>query len=307
MRSARLRPLAPLLAGGLLAACQFGPQRPVPDPLPEVLAWTREAAAPEVFLGLEVRENDSGSLDDLFFAPGVRVVEVAPGSPAEAAGIERGDVVLTVQGEEVLDPAGLRSRLDALGAVKLILEVQRGDSVFEVAAEARTLESARAAAEPVAVLDPTRTLARWRDAGGGAGLVALHPEGPAALAGLRPGSVVTALDGEPVRSARALVRRLDALPEGATVTLEVTLPDQSPARHELALFAPREVLLEAGVPFLASYLHDPSASRTEFTVLDLWLIWLVRYERDGEEHHWSVLRFLRWSTGVGELGGEVAQ
>ena len=154
MRSARLRPLAPLLAGGLLAACQFGPQRPVPDPLPEVLAWTREAAAPEVFLGLEVRENDSGSLDDLFFAPGVRVVEVAPGSPAEAAGIERGDVVLTVQGEEVLDPAGLRSRLDALGAVKLILEVQRGDSVFEVAAEARTLESARAAAEPARPATP---------------------------------------------------------------------------------------------------------------------------------------------------------
>lgn len=305
MRSARLRPLVPLLAGGLLAACQFGPQRPVPDPLPEVLAWTREAAAPGVFLGLEVRENDSGSLDDLFFAPGVRVVEIAPGSPAEAAGIERGDVVLTVQDEEILDPAGLRSRLDALGAVELTLEVQRGDSVFEVPVIPRALESARPAAEPVAVLDPTRTLARWRDAGGGAGLVACHPDGPAATAGLVPGSVVTALDGEPVRSARALVRRLRALPEGATVTVQVALADQGAARHELTLYAPREVLLEARLPLVASYLHDPGASRTEFTVLDLWLLWLVRYERDGEEHHWSVLRFLRWSTGVGELGGEV--
>lgn len=300
------RPLLLAVAWGLLPACQFGPARPIPDPPPEVLAWADAEArtAPGVFLGLEVRENDSGSLDDLFFAPGARVIEVVAGSPAEASGLRVGDVLLAVAGEEILDAASLAARLQQLGPGPCALEVQRGDAVFEVPAELRAVEGQVATAEAVAVVDPTRTLARWRDAGGGAGLEARHPEGPVARAGIPVGAVVTALDDRPIRSARTLVRTLRAAAPGQRVQLTYRTAQGADARAEVELFEPTEVLLEAGLPVLASYQHDPGAQRTEWTLLDLWLIWLLRYERDGEEHRWSALRFLRWSTGVGELGAE---
>ncbi|MBL6721358.1 MAG: PDZ domain-containing protein [Planctomycetes bacterium] len=300
------RPLLLAVAGGLLPACQFGPARPIPDPPPEVLAWAEDPAegTPGVFLGLEVRENDSGSLDDLFFAPGARVVEVVAGSPAETSGLQVGDILLEVADEEILDGASLAARLQQLGPGPCALEVQRGDAVFKVPVELRALEGQAGAAEAVAVVDPTRTLARWRDAGGGAGLEARHPEGPLARAGVPVGAVVTAVDDAPIRSARALVRTLAAAVPGQRVQLSYRTAQDADARAEVELFEPDEVLLEAGLPLLLSYQHDPGAQRTEWTLLDLWLIWLVRYERDGEEHRWSALRFLRWSTGVGELGVE---
>jgi membrane-associated protease RseP (regulator of RpoE activity) len=300
------RSLLLAVAGGLLPACQFGPTRPIPDPPREVLAWAdaESQAAAGVFLGLEVRENDSGSLDDLFFAPGAKVVEVVAGSPAEASGLQVGDILLEVGGEEILDAASLAARLQQLGPGPCGLEVQRGDAVFEVPAELRALEGQAQTVEAVAVVDPTRTLARWRDAGGGAGLEARHPEGPLAQAGVPVGAVVTAVDATPIRSARTLVRTLAAAAPGQRVELSYRTAEGAEGRAEVELFEPAEVLLEAGLPVLVSYQHDPGAQRTEWTLLDLWLIWLLRYERDGEEHRWSALRFLRWSTGVGELGAE---
>ena len=63
------------------------------------------------FLGLEVRENDSGSLESLSFDPGVRVHEVTERSPAAGAGVRVDDVVLAMDGVELAVPEDLTALL----------------------------------------------------------------------------------------------------------------------------------------------------------------------------------------------------
>ena len=66
----------------------------------------------------------------------------------------------------------------------------------------------------VDVEDPT-------DGSRGAVLTAVAPGGPADDAGLRPGDLVTALDGTPVDGAAALAGAVRALPPGAVVEIDV--------------------------------------------------------------------------------------
>jgi len=55
----------------------------------------------------EARRVSLGTMPDFAFAgPGVRVVEVMPGSPAEAAGLRPGDVLVALDGAPLADVRG---------------------------------------------------------------------------------------------------------------------------------------------------------------------------------------------------------
>ncbi len=65
--------------------------------------------------------------------PGVLLTSVRAESPAAAAGLKRGDIVLTVDGEEVNTDSELRVALaDKKAGEEVILSVQHGDDVKEV-------------------------------------------------------------------------------------------------------------------------------------------------------------------------------
>jgi serine protease Do len=55
----------------------------------------------------------------------------------------------------------------------------------------------------------------------GVGVAAVEARGPAARSGLKPGDIVTAVNGQPVDSARTLVRAVAAAPPGSSVQLTV--------------------------------------------------------------------------------------
>ena len=62
---------------------------------------------------------------------GVVVAEVAPGSPAARKGIEAGDIISSVNGEEVSDPAAISKvvkEADDLGRKAALFQVQRGEN-----------------------------------------------------------------------------------------------------------------------------------------------------------------------------------
>jgi predicted metalloprotease with PDZ domain len=296
------RPPALLVAGLLLSllGCRSAPVAPVPQPLAEALAWERADATGGAFLGLRTRENERGTLDALTIAPGARVTRVAEGSPAAAAGFRVGDVVLAWNRQAVADPEALGTLLAATEpGVEVRLEVLRDDTVFEV--PCRTQARAGAAGEPVEELyhlDPARSLASWATGRGGAVLVASAPEGPLAASGVSVGDVVTHAGG---LSARDLIQRLQGAEPGADVELTVRSGAGDARDVTVELFEPATRVTGANVPILLEYSADVDGRSTYFELLDLWILSLFRYEREGHERHYTLLSLLSFSTGVGEL------
>lgn len=308
-RGHALRPRAAALGLALLAclapACTSAPTGPLPDPLPATLDWAMAPAEEGSFLGLTVRENDSGSLEALSFDPGARVTAVALGSPAAEAGIQIGDVLLKLDGVEVNDPGGLENLVAALEPGREIqAQVQRGDSGFALPLTLRARSGAGTSnVERLWRADPARSQAGWLAGHGGVVLVTSSEDGPFPRAGVAVGSVVRSIDGEAMISDLDLVKRLQAAPEGARVEVEYEGPRGGELRQaRVKLAEPNRRVTRFGVPVLVNYSSDPEGTATSFAVLDLWIISLFRYERDGVEKRWSLLRFFRFSTGIGELG-----
>jgi len=283
------------------------PLAPVPEPLPEALVW-REATTDGAFLGLDTAENDTGSLDALFFKPGVRVLRVVENSPAAVAGIEPGDVVLTLDGETLNDP----DTLDALvhrhsAGERLELSVQRGDTVFGVPVLlAATGAGLNEQVHAIYSLDPARSRAGWSSGQGGVVLVSAAEGSPVRRAGLDVGDVVHALDGAPVRSARELIRMLTAREPGETVRLTVATDGERRRDVKLTLIEPERRLTEFKIPILFRYDRTPDGTSTDVHVLDLWIFELVEYERNESETRWTILELFGYdlfsfSSGVGEL------
>lgn len=287
-----------------LSACTSVPVGAIPDPLPETLEWVA-ANAPTggAFLGLEVRENDSGSLEALSFDPGVRITAVAEESPAERAGLRTGDVLLNWEGEPVSDPRALESLLRAAEPDSRVrLDVQRGDSAFEVAVDLRSRGSDAEPAELLWRADPARSRAAWLTGGDGVVLVASDPNGPFPKAGVPVESVVLELDGVRQRSERGLIRALLERQPGDRVQVSYRPPGETDVkRAEVQLHGPRRRVTRAGIPILFGYRSDPEGKTAGFDLLDVWVLSLFSYRRDGVERSYSLLGLLNFSTGVGEL------
>lgn len=302
-RTGRLARAIALGSALALAAvsCQTAPDRSIPDPLPETLSWALPPSNGTAFLGLEVRENDSGSLESLSFDPGVRVHEVTERSPAAGAGVRVDDVVLAMDGVELAVPEDLTALLSRSGGGdRTTLRIRRGDTVFEVELTLGGKDVADAPAVSEAfVLDPARSRGAWGTADG-AVLVARAADGP--VGRLEVGSRVVSLDGSAVVSGRGLVRRLIARAPGEQVTLGVATGDRV-SDVTVKLLDEGRRTTRISIPILATYDAAPDRSREEFVAIDLYVISLFRYAREGGEKRWSFLRFFQFASGVGELDG----
>ena len=287
-----------------LSACTSVPVGAIPDPLPETLEWVADDRSQGgAFLGLEVRENDSGSLESLSFDPGVRITTVAADSPAERAGLRTGDVLLNWNGEGVADAIALEGLLrTAEPEAQVRLDVQRGDSAFEVVVDLRARGTGSRPTELLWRADPARSQAAWLSAGDGVMLVASDPLGPFPEAGVPVESVVLELDGVRQRSERELIRALLEREPGERVEVAFRSPGDTEVRRTLVrLHGPRRRVTHAGIPILFGYRSDPDGESSSFDLLDIWVLSLFSYRRDGVERSYSLLGLLNFSTDVGEL------
>ena len=78
--------------------------------------------------------------------------------------------------------------------------------------------------------DPDNAPASSVAAGGGAQVRDVIADTPAALAGLRPGDRIVALDGQPIRSHHDLIDRLDRIPARKAITMSIIRGEDSTAR-----------------------------------------------------------------------------
>ena len=188
-------------------------------------------------IGVHIQEINQ-TLAQSFGMPeskGALVSKVEPGGPAEKAGIRSGDVILSVDGEEILQMTELPSVIAAKKpGTKVKVEVWRDrkaaqlDVVIgtfkqdEVASAVQTQPQAEADKLGLAVRELTPEEEQRMN--GERGLFVERAEGPAKAAGLRRGDVILAIGSTPVSSVEQLVEL--SKQAGKTVALLVQRDNQ---------------------------------------------------------------------------------
>ncbi|MFO1271865.1 MAG: Do family serine endopeptidase [Rubrivivax sp.] len=163
-------------------------------------------------LGVTVQDLNQGLAESFGLAKpdGALISNVAADSAAATAGLKAGDVVTKVNGEPV-ERSGQLSSLIGLSAPgdKVKLEVWRDKSSREIEVKLGSADSKVALADDSGDAAPGGQLglalrplssAERRQAHVDSGLVVEDVAGPAARAGVTPGDVLLAINGQPVQS-----------------------------------------------------------------------------------------------------------
>ncbi|MFQ5955164.1 MAG: DegQ family serine endoprotease [Kiloniellales bacterium] len=147
---------------------------------------------------------------------GAVITSVEPGTPAEAAGLKPGDVIVELNGRPVRNSGDLRNQIGLLRVgAKLELIILRDGERRTIEARLGRPERAAVGGEETAGrlagaefrnLEPGMPLQGEVE---GVAVAGVEPGSPAARHGLRPGDVIIAVNRRPVSSVDELVRALD--------------------------------------------------------------------------------------------------
>jgi S1-C subfamily serine protease len=169
---------------------------------------------------------------------GVLVVAVQPGSPAEKAGVQRGDIILEANGTAVNDAASLRQAIGGRSAGDaLTLKLRHGDAQKSLLVTVGTREG-----RPwIGILPLPGREDQFASGPGMRGYGMMFPmegalvegvasNGPAEKAGLKKGDLILSVNGTTVDERNALADLVSSKKVGDTVTLSVSSWGQRDAR-----------------------------------------------------------------------------
>ncbi|HEX3852730.1 MAG TPA: Do family serine endopeptidase [Polyangiaceae bacterium] len=178
------------------------------------------------FLGVSIQNvnEELAKALGLRIADGVLINDLTPGGPASKAGLARGDVVLSVNGQVVHSTGELRNSIAEAGVGTTVrLEILRGDQkqtlsvkLGEMPAPMRSSPAEGNRAEPQAnaalglsLLPLDATVRRQLDVPTeikqGAVVAAVAPDSPAANAGIDEGDVVLEVNKQPIKDPAQVV------------------------------------------------------------------------------------------------------
>lgn len=261
--------------------------------------------------GLQVAVNESDSLFNVEVLPGVRVREVAAGGPADLAGLQAGDVILSVNGTEVNEPDTLSAlALQSRERNNFTFRLRRGTAVLEAGVVARNRSTADTELRELFRSDPlaTRagyetTLVQVRNRGelSVARIVEMTSDSPLREAGLRVGDVILAADGIAVGSAQGFINRvLNDYQLGESLSLTLYRDEQILERN-IRLWDPGRRISRISLRPLLFYESSLNNQQTRLSLLDFWLFSVYRFERSQSERQHQVLGIFSVSSDYGEL------
>jgi serine protease Do len=172
---------------------------------------------------------------------GALVSSVEPNGPADKAGIKPGDVLLAVNGKPVDRSSELPPLVAAVKpGTKATFDVWREGAKRQIPVTVGELKSEKVASAgggekasgKLGLAVRPLTAEEKKELDGVQGLVVENAAGAAARAGIRPGDVVTAVNGKPVKS----VRDLSAAVEKAKGSVALLI-----RRGEASIFVPVEI------------------------------------------------------------------
>jgi serine protease Do len=208
------------------------------DMVKTLLPQLRHGAVERSWLGVRTGQVPADTATEFGLRPseGAYVFEVVPGSPADDAGLRRGDVIERF-GDEKLDEFRALPWLAATAGVgaDIPIAVRRGNENIRVTVTMGRLPGAHNATSTIGATGPTAEAfgARFGDLtpdvaadlgvpdGAGVVVVSVSEDVPAARAGLRPGDVVVRVGDMPVASAAQLGEAVAELDENALVRLRI--------------------------------------------------------------------------------------
>ncbi|HEX9793285.1 MAG TPA: PDZ domain-containing protein [Planctomycetota bacterium] len=282
------------------AACNTYEPAPLPRGMLALEGRVEEEAPPQGWLGIDVAPNESASLEDLEIMPGVRILTVASGSPADASGLRPGDVLLEFAGTPVNDPGRLAVLLGGVREPQQVeLRIQRGSAVkaYAVALEVREAAGGRTLYH----VERVRLRVAFRDAGGSGAfpeVVELAPDSPLREVGVEVGDQVLSFQDKDPGSAGELVRRIGLeLEPGDPATMRIRAQDGSTKRVSFRAWNPGRIRTGASIWPLYSWSWKPVEDREALVIGDFFLFSLFKNERLGTENRYSILSIISWKTG----------
>jgi serine protease Do len=188
-------------------------------------------------LGVSIQDVNAADAEvySLPSISGVEVISVSSGTPADRAGLQLGDVIVTLNGETVNTVSDLQARVarfqpgDRVDVGYIRYGARRQATVqlgeFETAPQRQAREQPDRAANPLGfnvTALPAQMAARLGLRGENIPVVAsIDPLGPARPAGLGRGHVIRKFNGRDVRNIRELERAASAVRSGDIVSLIV--------------------------------------------------------------------------------------
>lgn len=264
-----------------------------------------------VDFGIQISVNESDSLSNIEILPGVRVRSVSPNGAADSAGIQPGDIILSINGLETNHPDVL-AILQQQGNNKFSVVLRRNTAVLEATLITRQLDSGEGLVD-LYRSDPIATRAGYRtellDIDGDIDLAAarvmeLFPESTLPAAGIEIGDVVLSLNGTHINSAQDLISRLNREHKlGEEVIFEVFDGDNVSLKT-VELWGPGRRISRVSLGPLLQYQSSLSPPGSNLSIFDFWLFAIYEFRRnDGERSH-SFLGLFNVSTDYGELTEE---
>ena len=291
----------------LLSACVSYAPESVPPTFsysPETLQLATPAASTSgVDFGMELRSNESDSLSNVETLPGVKVVNVHLNGPADGAGIQSNDVILTIAGTATNDPDVIESYARQATTEQAVqMTLRRDTTVLEATVQPRKLTASTPLRELHRV-DPIATRASYTTeivalSNGvtktSARVVEIADASPLALAGIEVGDRIFAIDSQPIGSAQDLINRVNqSYPRGASVTLQLQ-KGKATVQRKVKLWSPKQYVRSARLFPLFYFERNRDTQTTRFKFPDI--IPLYSYDRTERRTEHRFLFFFAFKT-----------